>query len=39
MVKKIPEIVYGIFQINNTREDVITNDIPEKLWYKMKTKI
>ena len=39
MVKKISEIGYGRFQTNNSQEDAITNDTPEKLWYKMKTKI
>jgi len=39
MVKKTPEIGYGRFQANKSKEDVITNDISEKLWYKMKTKI
>jgi len=39
MVKKISEIGYRRFQTNKSKEDAITNDIPEKLWYKMKTKI
>lgn len=39
MVKKIPKIGYGRFQTNKSKEDVITNDTPEKLQYKMKTKI
>ena len=40
MVKKTSETSYGTFQTtNNSKEDAITSDTPEKLLYRMKTKI